>query len=194
MTLPFAPESDPRLWQVPGTPGAFLPDVPGSAGAKQNADQLRTSGYNAQNVRLPWWLYPIPGSKFFNILGQANTAAPGVVALPATLKFPVDATDMCVVNSVQLFCTNVLTSTVITYSLLYNNQALTGFGGIGIFARVASSITDSFDPILVLEGPGELNVTISNGDGGVYAVGMSYGGFTLNKEAARRWDEQGAGR
>lgn len=194
MSLPFAPEADPRLWQVPGAPGGFLPDAPGSAGAKTNADQLRSGAYAAQNVRLPWWLYPIPGSKFFNILGQANTAAPGVVALPATLHFPIEAQDMAVVNSVQLFCTNVLTTTAITYTLLYNQQGLTGFSGLGIFARVASSITDSFDPILVLEGPGVLDVNILNGDGGIYAVGMSYGGFTLNKEAARQWDESGARR
>ena len=192
MSLPFAPESDPRFWTEPGQPGGFLPEVPHSAQADRTANQLKSGNYAAQNVRLPWWLYPIPGSDFLNLLGQANTAAPGAVALPSTLHFEVQATDFCILNSVQLFCTNVLTTTAITYTLTYNNAGVHGFSGLAIFARVASSIIDSFDPIIILEGPGIIDVAINNGDGGTYAVGMSYGGYTLNKESARQWDEAGS--
>lgn len=137
-------------------------------------------------------VYPLPEATSFNPLGSKATAAietniaiPGAsVVIPSGMR--------AVVVGVSLYISNMLATTNVSFTVLVNGVAASGYAGIGLFPAAQALAQNSFDvPIRVL-GPATVQVVYTNTDGGSYTVGASLSGWYWANTSDQRYKTTGS--
>ena len=91
------------------------------------------------------------------------------------------------IRSIQFDINDVVATTLVTFSLLFNEAPVPGWNNIRVFPRVASSVSISYGPeetfIRVPDGQTiALRVTVT--DANTYVVGALYHGWHFSKSLA----------
>lgn len=137
-------------------------------------------------------VYPLPDAVQFNVSGaktsvgaESNVPIPGaVIVIPDNM--------LCRLALLNIDLDNMLTTTVVSFSVLANMNPIAGFSALTPFARVAPSIGQEFDMFVRLSGPLTIQVVYTNSDGGTYPVGASLSGWYWPVASDVRWKARGA--
>lgn len=147
---------------------------------------------NAYTVSLPLpEIVPIPDAHEFNIEGHVATAAVINNANITGATFTVPDNNLAVIRGVTFYVTNMLTTTNILFSLLINDGAPSGYGGVTIFPRVAPFVGNGFESMIRFQGAAVIRCVFSNVDGGTYVVGASFSGWFWPEASDSRWKTYG---
>lgn len=177
---------------LPTGPGGVSYGAPpggggGSFAAHQNAGALR----QVITLFLPEER-PIPSAQIFeNELGSKSTVvAEQNVAIPgASVIIP----QGCVarLSSVNLYVDNLLTTSNLTFSVLFEGSPIPGLSNIPIFPGEVARDVENFDVFVRIPRSGTISVTYTNNDGGTYIVGAALGGWFWNDAAGKQYMQQG---
>lgn len=143
------------------------------------------------DIPLPW-LTPMPTSQDIVVMGSL-AGQTGVLArteIP-TAAFALQRGIVGVIRSVTFYLTDMLTTTDITFGLWVNNGPAPGYGAVKMFPRVASSISNTFDCLLMLSPGSTIQAFFSIADAGTYNVGCSYTGWCHTEAEQARWMARG---
>lgn len=168
------------------------PEAQGQRNAQQygyqgrEADQMPVT---ISRVQFPGTWSPPPGSQYFFTEDDRNaTVGPATTQLTG-VDFQVPVNNVAVVRELTFFVNALLTTSDITFTLLFNRAPVPGHV-IKIFPRAVASVTISFLPEDTLlpapEGAligGQVRVV----DAVVYQLGMSVRGWFVSKDTARRY-------
>lgn len=184
LTFPAGPVPVAPPWNVPGpgSSGIIRPPNVGPAGGASIARTLF--------LPLPEDS-PIPDAKEFNVLGTIATAIVQANVAITNATFAVPAATMGRVSYVSLFIMNMLAVTDVTFTVQVDSAVPSGFGGLRIFPRAASSVVSTFDCKIRVQGPCTISVIFSNNDGGAYTVGAAFGGWFWPQSSDERWKTAG---
>lgn len=136
-------------------------------------------------------IYPIPEAQIFNPLGSTDTTVAETRAIPgASVK--INAGFSGIIRGVVFYVDNILTTSVLSFSVLVDGVAAQGFGNVVIFPRNAPSVSNSFDAFIRVPQNAQLvTVTFTNGDGGSYKVGAALSGWQWPTSSGDRWISTG---
>lgn len=143
------------------------------------------------DIPLPW-LVPMPSSQDLVVLGTASTAAvtPTRVEIAGCAK-QLERGVIGVIRSVTFYITDMVTTTDMTFGLFVDGGPAPGFGAVKMFARAASSVSNTFDCLIQL-GPGaKIQGFFLNTDGGTYNVGIGYTGWVHTEAQQNNWLSRG---
>lgn len=186
-----APNAWGPLWGIGGgglNTGASLPLPPdvAAAGVANGAGVGRDLSLPLPEV------FPLPDAQLFNSELQQTTNAPQVLfSLPFTPAVAILAGYYAVVTSFTIYVQNMLSTTNVLFTLLYNGNPVQGYNGLTMFPGASPRIANTFDAPIRLTGAGALTVTIQNVDGGTYLVGASISGWQWPISSDRRWKQAG---
>lgn len=174
-----------RLWGVGGgaSQGIGLPLPPDIAGNTQQVGRQLS-------LPLPA-VFPLPDAQLFNSECQQASAILQTFVLPFTPPVAILSGYFAVVNSFTIYVQNMLASTNVTFSLLYNGSPIQGYAGLTIFPGASPRIANTFDAPIFLTGAGALTVSFTNGDGGTYLLGAAISGWQWPIASDRRWKTAG---
>lgn len=134
-------------------------------------------------------VFPIPGAVEFNPLASKATA--GVESgTDIGIVLAIPSKSIGILRGVSLYITNMLDTTVVTWSVLQNSAVLPGYANLSIFPRVAPFVSNGFDSFVRLD-QGPLTVVFSNADGGTYTVGAALSGWFWPQALGTTWLKQG---
>lgn len=136
-------------------------------------------------------VFPVPDAKEFNPLGSANTAAIQSNVAITGASFDVPVSNYYRVTSFTIYITNMLVTTNVQYSLLWNGQPVAGFQNLIMYPRAAPFVSNGFDCFIRGIGAGTLSVSFNNVDGGAYTVGASFSGWFWPVTSDSRWKASG---
>lgn len=134
---------------------------------------------------------PIPDAKEFNVSGSIGTAAVSAGTLITGCTLDVPPNNLGVIRGVDLYISNMLVTTNVTWTLTINGAAVSGYQGISIFARVTPFVGNGFSPKVRFRGPALVQVVFSNIDGGAYTVGAAFSGWFWPEASDERWKATG---
>lgn len=172
---------------VSGIPPNAGPPVPGAPFAAQtNAGSLQ----QIMTLFLPEER-PIPGATIFNTLGQQATAVVQAGVLIAGAGIIIPAGSIARLDSVNLYATNLLPTSALTFTVLQNGAAIQGLTNVGIFPGTAARIAENFSLLVRISNGATLTVVFSNADGGAYLVGAALSGWFWPESLGRLYQQQG---
>lgn len=137
-------------------------------------------------------VFPIPSAHEFNPLGSVNSAAVSanpieIVGGQGTTLLNVPDGNIGIIRGVNLYITDMLTTTNVVWSVTVEGASPQGFDRISIFPRVAPFVSNSFDAAIRFTGPARIVMTFQNLDGGTYVIGGSYSGWYWPTAADAQW-------
>ncbi len=188
MTTRFPPSgATDAAGGLPTGPTASNPGAGGGIARAQNAGSLP----QFITLFLPEER-PIPSAQIFeNVLGQANTniVQAGVAIPGASVLIP----QGCVarLSSVNLYVDNLLQTSSIKFSILFDAAPLAGLSNIPIFPGVVARAVENFDVFVRIPRSGTLSVVFTNTDGGTYLVGAALGGWYWSEASGKQYMQQG---
>jgi hypothetical protein len=187
-----APEQWGPLWGIGGAGqlnyASALPVSPDvSAAASVNGAGV------GRDLSLPLpEVFPLPDAQLFNSELQQTTNAPQTLfSLPFTPAVVFLAGYYAVVTSFTIYIQNMLATTNVLFTLLYNGTPVQGYNGLTIFPGASPRVANTFDAPIRFTGAGTLTVTIQNIDGGTYLVGAAVSGWQWPITSDRRWKNSG---
>lgn len=142
------------------------------------------------SVHLPW-VMPIPDSQEIAVLGYEDTTGVGDTGTIANTEYTLGQGNIGVLRSFSVYIDDMTTATDVTFSLRINGAPAPGYGAIKMFPRLAASVSNSFDCMLILPVKAKVEVVFLNTDGGAYKVGAGFNGWEHPELSARRWMLQG---
>ena len=135
---------------------------------------------------------PIPSAQIFeNALGQqATNVVQAGVAIPGAVQVIPQG---CVarLSAVNLYVDNLLTTSAIRFSVLFEGNALPGLSNIPVFPGAVARAVENIDVFVRILRAGTLSVTFTNNDGGTYIVGASLSGWFWNEASGKLYMQQG---
>lgn len=181
--MPFTPE--PIGFGSSGAPVMVPPNISGggSGAARVNSFTLL--------LPLPEDS-PIPDAHEFNPQGQvlASVGNKNNVLVTAS-DIDVPDNNLGVITGVSLQIANMLSTSLISWSLLINDAAPQGYGNMTIFPRNAPFVSNGFTCKLRFNGSAKIRVVYSVADGGTYDIGASYSGWFWPENSDARWKAYG---
>lgn len=136
--------------------------------------------------------YPIPDARIFAVEGDATTAvAQNNVQIPLNAQAVIPPNVMGIVKSLTFQIDNMLITTNVVFTLLYNLVPVQGYNNIKLFPRAAPYVGLEYDTPFRFVGPGTFTCTFSNLDGGTYTVGVNFDGFYWPVTSDGRWKMTG---
>jgi hypothetical protein len=158
--------------------GSGAGSVGGGVVMPPNIAAARGGGSIPRSLEIPLpEVYPIPDAKEFNILGSFASGAASANTLITGSAFDIPSGSLAIIRGFTAYIAPMSLATNVTWSLVWNGQALAGYQNITIFPRPAAFASDAFDAFLRVRGPGTLSVIFSNIDGAIYQIGASYSGW-----------------
>ena len=143
----------------------------------------------ALQIYLPT-IEPIPGASEFN--PQATKATNVVEAnVDIGLTLDVPPNNIGIIRGVQLFILDMLTTTVVTWTLTINGGPVQGYTNLSIFARTAPFVGNSFDSFINIPQGGKVRVIYTNTDGGSYTIGAGISGWFWPQSLGEQWTKKG---
>ena len=186
MSGPFQPSGYTDIaGGLPTGPTASNPNAGGGIASAQNAGSLP----QFVTLFLPEER-PIPSAVIFeNALASVATNIVQTAATGCTVVIP----QGCVarLSSVNLYVDNLLTTSNITFSVLFDAAPLPGLSNIPIFPGVVARAVENFEVFVRILRGGTLTVNFTNNDGGTYIVGAALGGWFWNEASGKQYMQQG---
>lgn len=143
----------------------------------------------ALQIYLPT-IEPIPGASEFNILAtKATVAVETNVDIGLTLDLP--ANNIGIIRGVNLFILDMLTTTVLTWTLTINGGPVSGYTNLQIFARTAPFVGNTFDSFVNIPQGSKVRVVYTNTDGGSYTIGAAISGWFWPQSLGEQWIRKG---
>lgn len=173
---------------LPGAgPGAV---ATGPSGGGMGGPNVGGSG-NGPIVRFLPDQEPIPTSQQVNTFGQATStvAETGIEITGAQLVLPSGI--IARIASVSFYVTNLLDTSILSFTVTINNAPVQGFSNVGIFPGVASRVSVGFDCYILTPSGATVEVFYTNGDGGSYIVGAALSGWQWSEADGVRWITSG---
>lgn len=170
-----------------GVQPAFAPLAPPTS-----RDEATTvGGFPLSVQRFPPDYFPIPGAT--EIFAYAEHDSVGAEAgtllnLPApgsVLQLP--PRHVGVIRTVAININDLTAADDLSFSLRINGTPVAGFGNLRVFPRAATSIERAWDTRILIPDGGTVDITFTNGNGGLHLVGATYTGWFWPEEAGRRW-------
>lgn len=180
------------------------PEVPAHVRAREVEDgsrqQHEDAGRGLRKV-VPIFLpedAPIPDATEFNASGTTTTAvaqaniaialSPAVGDTAGQVRLPQGNVGR--ISSVIISITDMLPTTVVTFTLRINSAPVPGYANIAMTPRTAPYVSNTFSApacrILIPQG-GQISAVFTNTDGGSYVVGMVVGGWFWPDASGKRW-------
>lgn len=145
---------------------------------------------------------PIPDATEFNASGTTATAvvqsnvaialSPAVGDTAGQIRLPQGNVGR--ISSVIISITDMLPTTVVTFTLRINSAPVPGYANIAMTPRTAPYVSNTFSApacrVLVPQG-GQISAVFTNTDGGSYVVGMVVGGWFWPDASGKRWTRMG---
>lgn len=143
------------------------------------------------DIPLPW-LTPMPSSQDIVAMGSLS----GQTGVLARTEIPAAASTLQrgvigVIRSITFYLTDMTTTTDVTFGLWVNNGPAPGFGAVKMFPRVASSVSNTFDCLIMLPPQATIQAFFAIADAGTYNVGCSYTGWCHTEADQARWMQRG---
>lgn len=174
-------------------PTRGIRSLPADLVAPYTSTAQRTEGPTidrALQVYLPD-IYPIPGASEFNILVTKSTTVAETADIGLTLDVP--ANNIGIIRSVTISVSDMLTTTVVSWTVQVNGAPAQGYFGLSMYPRVSPFVSNAFDSFIHIPQGGKVRVQYTNTDGGSYTVGASIGGWFWPESLGRQWiDKAGA--
>lgn len=144
----------------------------------------------AQNLQIPLpEVYPIPGSTLF--APQVSKATAVVETTDIGLSVALPAGSVGIITGFGFQITNMLTTTNVKWSILFNGSPVPGYNNLTIFPRSAPFVGNFLD--LPVRIPAGVTVTVqyANLDGGTYVVGATVSGWFWPEALGKLWLQVG---
>lgn len=141
-------------------------------------------------VVFPPEIYPTADAQTFNVVGTA-TLGPGPVAstvIAGPLQLPTNMVG--VVREITLVVNNVLVTSLVTFSLRFNQGPVPGFDNLFIAPRAAASVAVSYPPESVLQRVGDgttIDISAVVADAGTYQMTATFRGWWYPKDTVVGW-------
>ena len=137
-------------------------------------------------VMFPPEIYPSKEAQSFNITGTA-TIGPGPTALAAlTAAFQLPVNMIAVVREITLNVNALLVTSLITFSLRFNQGPVPGFDNLFVAPRAAASVSIAYSPesVLVRVPDGStIDIAVVVADvGGTYQMTANFRGWWYPKD------------
>lgn len=131
-------------------------------------------------------IYPIPGASEFNILvTKATSAVETNTDIGITLDVPPN--NIGIIRSLTLSISDMLTTTVVTWTVNVNGGPAPGYFNLSMYPRVSPFVSNAFDSFIHIPQGGKVRVVFTNTDGGSYTVGASIGGWFWPEALGKQW-------
>jgi hypothetical protein len=135
---------------------------------------------------------PIPDAHEFNVQGQVlNSVGVKNNVLVAGSTLDVPDNNFGVITGVTLDISNMLATTILSWSLLIQDAAPQGYGNLTIFPRAAPFVSNGFTCKIRFQGAATIKVVYTCTDGGTYDIGAAYSGWFWPENADARWKAYG---
>lgn len=153
------------------------------------ADSVQQVGRQLE-VPLPE-VFPIPDATIFNAECQQASNAAGSFVLSFTPDVTIPASNLAIMTSFTIYVQNMLQTTSITWTLLANGNPVPGYNLLAIFPGTSPRAANTFNAPMRFTGLTQLQVQITNGDGGMYLLGAAISGWFWPLASDRRWKSAG---
>lgn len=147
----------------------------------------------------PHELYPIPDAQEFNPSGSVSiTGGPTTTAIPIAPQVGPDANAILlpngntgIIRSVLISITNMLTTTVATFTVFVDGAPVAGYSALSMTPRVAPYVSASFDCMIRLPNKAKVTASATVTDGGTYVCGIALGGWYQPQSSIVQWYRRG---
>lgn len=175
-----------------GLPTGPTPQRPGVTGGGSFASHQNAGALSQFTTLFLPEERPIPSAQIFeNALGQANTnIVQANVAIPNAVQV-IPTGCVARLSAVNLYVDNLLTTSQISFSVLFEGNALPGLSRIPVFPGAVARAVENIDVYVRILRAGTLSVVFTNGDGGTYIVGASLSGWYWNEASGKLYMQQG---
>jgi hypothetical protein len=126
----------------------------------------------------PWWLYKPPQGQDINFLAQNNFIAAGTVQL-TDLTLSLDQSTIAIIRGIDIYVNDMTPTVDVDFVFSINGNPIPGYGNVTPFPRTAASVVQSFDTFIYVQAGSKITVSVTNNDGGTYAIGYGYQGWTV---------------
>jgi len=137
-------------------------------------------GVQAPNtVNFDPYLYPPPGSQFFNLVQAQAIAVAGTLYNPANLTLGLPRGYVGVINAIVLQLDGITLASNVLWSILVTGSPYPGFGNITIpgISGAAAAVKDWAGTRIEIPVNGSIGVRIQNVDGAAYTATTSLYGW-----------------
>lgn len=135
-------------------------------------------------------IYPIPGANEFNVLAQKATVAVETADIGLVVDLPPN--NIGIIRGINLYISDMLTSTVVSWTVQVNGAPATGFNNLVIFPRNSPFVSNSFDAFIRVGQGQKIRVNYTNTDGGSYTVGAAVSGWWWPQALGELWMKNGS--
>lgn len=142
------------------------------------------------NIPLPW-LEPIPDAQFFNIMGSFDSVGAQTGTFITNAAFTLGKGNVGVLRSFTVYVNDMLQTTDVQFTLLIDGGPAPGFGTIKMFPRVAASVANTFECMIIVPADAKIDAYFTQVDGGTYKVGVAYSGWQYPESSGKRWMAKG---
>jgi hypothetical protein len=142
------------------------------------------------NIPLPW-LEPIPDAQFFNVMGQFDSVGAQTGTFITDAAFTLGKGSVGVLRSFTVYVNDMLQTTDVRFTLMIDGGPAPGFGRIKMFPRVAASVANTFECMIILPAEAKVDAYFTQVDGGTYKVGVAYSGWEYPESSGMRWMAKG---
>jgi hypothetical protein len=137
-------------------------------------------------------VFPIPAATEFNtVVSKATSVVETNIDIGLVIDLPQN--NIGIIRGVNLFITNMLTTTNLTWTLTFNGAPVPGYSNLSIFPRLAPFVSNSFDSFIRIPqgNPMKVRIVYSNNDGGTYTIGAGLSGWNWPIQLGNLWTQQG---
>lgn len=142
------------------------------------------------DIPLPW-LEPIPDAQFFNVMGQEDSVGASTGNFITNAAYALGKGNVGVLRSFTVYVNDMVATTDIQFTLMINGGPAPGFGTIKMFPRVAASVANTFECMIILPSDSKVDAYFTQTDAGSYKVGVAYSGWEYPESSGRRWMAKG---
>lgn len=135
-------------------------------------------------------VYPIPSAVEFNTsVSKATAAAETNIDIGLTVQLP--ESNIGIVRGVTIEITDMLTTTNVTWSMLFNGAPVPGYNNLSIFPRSAPFVSNAFDSFVRVPQGVKITFNYTNTDGGTYTIGAAVSGWFWPQSLGNLWVQHG---
>lgn len=141
-----------------------------------------------QTLQLPLpWVVPIPDAQFFTLQGTKSTAAAEQNVLIPNVQLIVEAGVEGVIDGFVFSVQNLVVTSNLTFSLLFNGNPVQGFKDLLIFPANLALSQFTWSGVLRVPQNTKVEVSYTNTAGDAHLVGADVTGWTWATASGQAW-------
>lgn len=187
--------TDPRIEMGPGAPPVDIQawteeesKLVGRGIDPRTGRPFRAGG--PAMVSFPPEIYPTRDAQTFNVTGTGTLGPGPVVQTVVAGPFALPVNMVAVVREVTLVINNLLTTSLITFALRFNQGPVPGFDNMFVPPRAAASVSISYPPqstlVRVPDGS-SIDIAAVIADAGAYQMTANFRGWWYAKDTVVGW-------